>query len=381
MKAKAVVMASLFGTALASLATSLLPSSAHAAWQETPGLYAVFSTSHGTIVCQLFEKETPITVTNFTGLADGSKEWLDPRSLKMVRKRFYDGLIFHRVIPNFMIQAGCPLGNGTGGPGFRFGDEIVPSLKFDRPYLLAMANAGPGTNGSQFFITQAPTPWLDGRHTIFGQVVEGQNVVDAIAKVPRGQYDKPVKDVVIQSVDIKRVENKKAALYGKKVLFVVAPRDFKDVEYAEPKKILTDEGAQVVTASLTVGDLYGVDGARVQSDILLADAKIDEYAAVVFIGGPGANIFWSNKAAHKLAKETMKSEKVLGAICLAPVTLANAGVLKHKNATAFPSVEKEMAAGKAMFSQKPVERDGNLITAAGPEAAKDFGFELLKALK
>jgi peptidyl-prolyl cis-trans isomerase A (cyclophilin A) len=170
------------------------------------GLYATFQTSMGNITCRLFEKETPSTVDNFVALATGKKEWLDPKTGKKVKKKFYDGLTFHRVIPKFMIQGGCPLGTGTGGPGYKFGDEIVPEIVFDRPGLLAMANAGPGTNGSQFFITHIPTPWLNGNHTIFGEVVSGMDVVHAIGNVDRGPGDKPVKAVIIKKINIKRVE-------------------------------------------------------------------------------------------------------------------------------------------------------------------------------
>ncbi|MFH1368730.1 MAG: peptidylprolyl isomerase [Elusimicrobiota bacterium] len=178
-------------------------------WDKTPGLYAIFETSVGKIVCRLFEKEAPITVANFTELADGTREWLDPKTGQKVKKRFYDGLIFHRVIPEFMIQGGCPLGTGTGGPGYRFGDEIVPELKFDRPGRLAMANAGPGTNGSQFFITEVPTPWLDGKHTIFGQVVEGQEFVFGMARVQCGPGNKPLTPVLLKKLTIKRVGGEK----------------------------------------------------------------------------------------------------------------------------------------------------------------------------
>ena len=160
----------------------------------------------GNVVCRLFEKQTPVTVKNFVDLAEGHKEWTDPKTGQKTKKRFYDGLIFHRVIPNFMIQGGCPLGTGTGGPGYTFDDEIVPELTFDKPGLLAMANAGPGTNGSQFFITTVPTPWLTGHHTIFGEVVEGQDVVVNIGNVPRGPNDKPLTPVVIKKVVITRVK-------------------------------------------------------------------------------------------------------------------------------------------------------------------------------
>ena len=168
-------------------------------------MYAVFETSKGTIVARLFEKETPQTVANFVGLAEGSKEFRDPKTGQKVKRAFYDGLIFHRVIPKFMIQGGCPLGTGTGDPGYRFGDEFHQSLRHDKPGKLSMANAGPGTNGSQFFITVASTPWLDNKHSIFGEVVEGMDIAVAISEVARGANDKPKEPVVMKSVRIERV--------------------------------------------------------------------------------------------------------------------------------------------------------------------------------
>jgi peptidyl-prolyl cis-trans isomerase A (cyclophilin A) len=146
-------------------------------------LYATFQTSMGTIVVKLLPERAPITVANFVGLADGTKEWTDPRSgQKQSGKPLYDGTMFHRVIPDFMIQGGDPLGTGTGGPGYKFQDEIGPDNKFNKPGLLAMANAGPGTNGSQFFITEIATPWLDKGHTIFGEVVKGGELVPRITR-------------------------------------------------------------------------------------------------------------------------------------------------------------------------------------------------------
>ena len=170
----------------------------------TNDLTATLRTNRGTVVVKLFPDHAPKTVRNFVELAEGGREWTDPATRQTGTAKLYDGTIFHRVIPDFMIQGGDPLGTGTGGPGYKFGDEIHPDLSFNRPYLLAMANAGPGTNGSQFFITMVPTPWLTGKHTIFGEVVSGSEVVDAISKVQTGRNDRPVDDVVLESVVIER---------------------------------------------------------------------------------------------------------------------------------------------------------------------------------
>lgn len=170
-----------------------------------PGVYARFQTTEGSFTIQLFEAEAPKTVDNFVQLAEGSREWLDPRTNQKSKKPFYDGIIFHRVISGFMIQAGCPLGQGTGGPGYRFADEFHAKLRHDSAGVLSMANAGPNTNGSQFFITLGPTPHLDNKHSIFGNVVEGMDIVRRIGATKTGPRDRPVKDVVIQSVKIERV--------------------------------------------------------------------------------------------------------------------------------------------------------------------------------
>jgi peptidyl-prolyl cis-trans isomerase A (cyclophilin A) len=170
----------------------------------TETLTATLTTSQGTITIQLFPDHAPKTVRNFVELAEGGREWTDPRTRKVTKEKLYDGTIFHRVIPQFMIQGGDPLGTGTGGPGYKFADEIHPDLTFDRPYLLAMANAGPGTNGSQFFITSVPTYWLNGKHTIFGEVIAGQEIVDAINNAPTKSGDRPATDIVLQSVTIQR---------------------------------------------------------------------------------------------------------------------------------------------------------------------------------
>jgi peptidyl-prolyl cis-trans isomerase A (cyclophilin A) len=169
------------------------------------GTYAIFETSQGKIIIRLLEKEAPKTVENFIGLAEGTKEFVDEVTHKKEKRPYYDGLIFHRVIPQFMIQGGCPSGTGMGGPGYKFADEFHPSLKHSKAGKLSMANAGPGTNGSQFFITVASTPHLDNRHTIFGEVVEGQDVADKISKVPRDASDRPRTPVVIQKLRIERI--------------------------------------------------------------------------------------------------------------------------------------------------------------------------------
>ncbi|MFZ9595131.1 MAG: peptidylprolyl isomerase [Bdellovibrionia bacterium] len=161
-------------------------------------------TSEGKITVKLFDQQAPKTVANFMGLAQGKKDWTDPKTGKTMKgKALYSGTVFHRVIPDFMIQGGDPLGNGTGGPGYQFEDETKPTDQFDHPGILAMANAGPNTNGSQFFITVKPTPWLNGKHTIFGEVVQGMDVVEKISQVERGPQDQPIKPITIQKIKIK----------------------------------------------------------------------------------------------------------------------------------------------------------------------------------
>ena len=167
-------------------------------------VYATFKTSMGDIVVRLFEDKAPKTVENFVGLATGTKEWTDPKTGAKVKRPLYNGTIFHRVIPGFMILGGDPLGIGRGGPGYKFADEFHPDLRHGKAGILSMANAGPNTNGSQFFITLGPTPHLDNRHSVFGEVVQGQEVALAIANAPRGPNDRPQKDVVLNEVVISR---------------------------------------------------------------------------------------------------------------------------------------------------------------------------------
>ena len=192
------------GITIAALVVAVFCGMGVSAQEKKGPLYATLKTSMGDIVIQLFDDKAPKTVANFVDLATGAKEWTDPKTREKVKRPLYNGTIFHRVIPGFMIQGGDPLGNGTGGPGYRFEDEFQPDLKHSKPGILSMANAGPNTNGSQFFITQKPTPWLDGKHTVFGEVIKGQNVVDAIANVPRDLRDRPIKDVVLQEIVITR---------------------------------------------------------------------------------------------------------------------------------------------------------------------------------
>jgi peptidyl-prolyl cis-trans isomerase A (cyclophilin A) len=182
------------------------PAATAATLTRPNGPTVVMDTSMGRITCQFYQKQAPKAVANFIGLAEGTQEWTDPTTHQKHHKPFFNGTIFHRVIPGFMIQGGDPTGTGMGGPGYRFQDETKGSPhKFDKPGKLAMANSGPGTNGCQFFITVAPTPHLTGNHTIFGEVVEGQEIVTKISLVPRGGQDKPKTPVVLESVVIERV--------------------------------------------------------------------------------------------------------------------------------------------------------------------------------
>jgi peptidyl-prolyl cis-trans isomerase A (cyclophilin A) len=181
------------------------PASPPPSAKHGPGIYARIATSHGEMLARLFDKEAPKTVENFVMLAEGKKQWMNPRSRTMVRRPYYNNLTFHRIIPKFMIQGGDPEGTGMGGPGYTFADEFHPKLRHTKAGILSMANAGPNTNGGQFFITLAPTPHLNDRHSVFGELVEGMDTLMAIGKVPTGAQNKPVKPVVIKSIRIERV--------------------------------------------------------------------------------------------------------------------------------------------------------------------------------
>jgi len=202
MKLRSIVTIAL-GVILAS--ASAFAGQEAAAKKPAGKVFAHFTTTEGNVTVELFEQDAPKTVENFIGLASGTKEWTDPKSGTKMKKPFYDGLVFHRVIANFMIQGGDPLGTGTGGPGYKFADEFASGRKLNKAGILAMANAGPNTNGSQFFITLAPTDYLTGKHTVFGEVVEGMDVIKKIgATTTTKPGDKPVKAIVMQSVKIER---------------------------------------------------------------------------------------------------------------------------------------------------------------------------------
>ena len=181
-----------------------MPAIAAAQKEPTLPVNAEFVTSEGNFTVRLYEEEAPNTVANFVGLAEGTKEWTDPRTNKKVKAPYYDGVIFHRVIDGFMIQGGDPLGQGIGGPGYTFPDEFHPKLRHAKAGILSMANRGPNTNGGQFFITLGPTPHLDDRHTVFGEVIAGMDVVRKIGGTPTGAADRPLRDIVIQTIKIDR---------------------------------------------------------------------------------------------------------------------------------------------------------------------------------
>lgn len=194
----------LLSSVLAFAAAGTLQTAAQKEATLPTGLYARFVTSEGNFTVRLFDQEAPKTVENFVGLAEGTKEWTDPRTNRKVKQPYYNGILFHRVIDGFMIQGGDPLGQGIGGPGYTFADEFHPKLRHNKPGILSMANRGPNTNGGQFFITLAPTPHLDDRHSVFGEVIEGMDVIRKIGSTATDARDRPLKDVVITSVTLER---------------------------------------------------------------------------------------------------------------------------------------------------------------------------------
>ncbi len=245
------------------------------------GLYAKFVTEKGDIICMLEFEKTPLTVANFVGLAEGTKEL--GGGAGTVGNKFYDGLNFHRVIPDFMIQGGCPLGTGTGGPGYTFPDEIDPTLKHNGPGILSMANAGPGTNGSQFFITHVATPWLDGKHTVFGHVVEGQDVVDKIEgndklhsveilrvgeAAKQFKADQQAFDTLLASLEARKQEKEKAAIEEQKKL----------IKKQWPDAVTTPSGLQYVVVEEGTGEATPSKGDMIQAHYtgkLLDGTKFD----------------------------------------------------------------------------------------------------------
>lgn len=214
--------------------------------KKSDGIYAEFYTSKGKIVCELYFEKTPLTVANFVGLAEGTKEWIDPKSQESVKKPFYDGLIFHRVVKDFVIQGGCPYGNGMGGPGYNFDDEIVDGLTHNSEGILSMANSGPNTNGSQFFITLAPTPHLNGRHSVFGKVIEGIDVVKKIGEVKTdSNFNKPFENIYINKIKIVRVGDKAKSFNPEEVFKQKAEE--KKIKYEEFLKSLGVELDKIIT--------------------------------------------------------------------------------------------------------------------------------------
>jgi len=366
-----------------TMALSLLCSLAYAqSWKDkTSGIFAEIETSEGLIVCELFEKEAPNTVANFIGLSEGKKEWIDQRTGKKVKNKFYDGLKFHRVIPGFMIQGGDPLGTGMGGPGYKFDNEISKGLTFDRPGRLAMANAGANTNGSQFFITEKETSWLNGGYSIFGQVVQGQDIVSKIANAKRDSSDRPYSDITIKKVTITRLgQAKKVEKNGNKVLLVVAPVDYNETEYDTTKRVLEGAGLNVIIGSTKLGELKGMNNSTTKSSITLNDADATDYSAIVFIGGEGALTFSNDSNAIRLVEDGVSQNKILCAIDVAPVTLANGGALKGKRATVLTPLQAQITSEGANYSGRAVEEDGYVVTGNGPEASEEFAQTLLKKL-
>jgi len=367
-----------------TMALSLLCSLAYAqSWRDkTSGIFAEIETSEGLIVCELFEKEAPNTVANFVDLSNAKKEWTDQRTGKKIKSKFYDGLKFHRVIPSFMIQGGDPLGNGMGGPGYKFDSEISKDLKFDKPGRLAMANSGPNTNGSQFFITEKETSWLNGGYSIFGQVVQGQDIVSKIANAKRDGNDRPYEDITINKVTITRLgQVKKVEKTGKKVLLIVAPVDYNEKEYDTTKKVLEGAGLNVITGSTKLGELKGKDNGTAESSITLKDADATDYSGIIFIGGDGALTFSNDKNAQRIVEDSVSQSKILCAIDVAPVTLAKAGALKGKRATVSATQQTQITSEGASYSGRTVEEDGYVITGNGPDASEEFAQTILRILQ
>jgi peptidyl-prolyl cis-trans isomerase A (cyclophilin A) len=219
---------------------------------DKPGMYIEFKTNTGDFLCELYYKEVPLMVANIVGLTEGTREFTDPASGKHVKRHFYNGLIFHRVIDGFMIQGGDPMGNGRGGPGYTLIDQISPTLKHNSEGILSMANAGPDTNGSQFFITLAPTPHLDGKHAVIGKVVEGMDNVRKIGKVKKDRADKPSEDVIMKEVNIIRV--------GEEAKAFNAEKEFAKKDEIEKNK----QAAKLKEAEVFLKQL-GVDTAKIQT--------------------------------------------------------------------------------------------------------------------
>lgn len=244
-------------------------------------LLVVFKTSIGDIRCQLFENRAPMTVANFVGLARGKKTWLHPKTKKLQRGvPLYDGTVFHRVIPNFMIQGGDPLGRGTGGPGYKFADEFHPDLRHDRPGVLAMANSGPRTNGSQFYITEIPTPHLDDRHTVFGHCVD-IDTVKKLARVKTGGRNKPVDTVTLNNVEFKR-----GTLPG---LTAIAASSQPTTKPAVAKRDLTDADRKLVLSMMPMVDqMASLFEEAVKSDV---DKTLDKLDAFTEKNGPAFTKF------------------------------------------------------------------------------------------
>ncbi|CAN5334864.1 peptidylprolyl isomerase [soil metagenome] len=298
------------------------------------GMYAEFNTNKGTFVAELLYQETPITVANFVSLAEGKSHSVIDSTYR--GKKFFDGLIFHRVIKDFMIQSGDPLGTGQGNPGYRFPDEIIDSLNHDAKGLLSMANAGPGTNGSQFFVTLAPTPWLDGRHTIFGRVIQGQEVVDSIGQVETGERDRPLQEVKIESLKIIRK--------GK------AANDF------DAAKIFEDRLAQLKVEE--------------EETLQKQNTRMTENAQRLLAFRENVTALESGLEIHFLAKGQGPKPKVGD-----PVQVYYEGYFK--DGRVFDTNKEDLAKDLGVFNQMRKDQNGYepMVTPYGPEAPMIPGFK------